>query len=389
MSEQPTPESLELLRRLVGFDTVSRNSNLALIDWVRDYLEGFGVASTLIFDATGKKANLFASLGPLDREGYVLSGHTDVVPVDGQAWSSDPFLLTRKGDKLYGRGACDMKAYLAVALAEVPRLVRRRLTRPVHLCFSYDEEVGCRGAPSLIEHMRQLEAAPLACIVGEPTEMNVVVAHKGNVRYRCVVNGHECHSALTHQGANAVEAAAELVAKLKAMARRKREHGPFDPAFDPPYTTVHTGNIQGGTAINIVPNECHFEFEIRYVPGEDPEVLMSELKDFSREVIEPEMRQASADTGVEFLFKSALTGLDTPASAEAARLTQLLAARQGTQKISFGTEGGLFGRASIPTVVCGPGSIEQAHKPDEWIEASQIAACEAFMARLAEQASAA
>ncbi|MDB5817819.1 MAG: acetylornithine deacetylase, partial [Rhizobacter sp.] len=378
--------AIELLRRLVAFDTVSRHSNLALIDWVRDYLDGHGVASTLIFDTTGTKANLFATIGPADREGYVLSGHTDVVPIDGQAWTSDPFTLTERGSKLYGRGASDMKAYIAVALAEVPRLLQRRLARPVHLCFSYDEEVGCKGAPSLIEHMRHLEAPPLVCIVGEPTEMEVVIAHKGNVRYRCTVNGHECHSALIDQGANAVEAAAELVAKLKSMARRKRDLGPFDAAFDPPYTTVHTGIISGGTAVNIVPKECHFEFEIRYIPGEDPEALMNELKAYSLDVIEPEMRRVSAETGVEFLFKSALTGLDTSPTAEAARITQLLAARQGTKKISFGTEGGLFGRASIPTVVCGPGSIEQAHKPDEWIEASQIAACEAFMARLADQA---
>jgi acetylornithine deacetylase len=387
-STAPSKNALEIVRRLVAFDTVSRNSNLALIDWVRNYLADFGVQSTLIFDATGAKANLFATIGRPDRAGYVLSGHTDVVPVDGQNWSSDPFAVAERDGRLYGRGACDMKSFIAVALATVPQLVASRLERPVHLCFSYDEEVGCRGAPSLIEHMQALEVPPLLCIVGEPTDMNVVIAHKGNVRYRCVVAGHECHSALTQNGANAVEAAAELVAKLKAMARRKKAQGPFDQEFDPPYTTVHTGTIQGGTAMNIVPKECHFDFEIRYVPEEDPEQLLNELKTYAREFIEPEMREVSASTGVEFLFRSSLHGLNTSATADATEFAKLLTGRSNTRKISFGTEGGLFGKAGIPTVVCGPGSIEQAHKPDEWVTLPQIAACEAFMAGLVARASA-
>lgn len=378
----PQPESLEMIRRLVGFDTTSRGSNLALIDFVRDYLDGLGVASELVFDESGKKANLFATLGPQDRGGIMLSGHTDVVPVDGQDWHSDPFALAEAGGRLYGRGTADMKSFIAVALALLPEIAGRALSTPLHLAFSYDEEVGCLGVRRLIAQLAQRPNRPSLCIVGEPTMMRPATGHKGKRSFRCHVRGRECHSALTHLGVNAVEAAAELVAHLKSMARRKRDKGPFDRAFSPPYTTVHTGLIRGGTALNIVPQECSFEFEFRLLPQEDAEALEGEIRAVARERLLPEMRAVAPGTDIAFEKLSGFPGLDTPQDAEVTQLAAALSGANGTEKVSFGTEGGLFHEAGIPTIVCGPGSIEEAHKPDEFIALEQVAACEAFMRRL-------
>lgn len=380
---QPAERSLEFIRRLVAFDTVSRHSNLQLIDWVRNHLDGFGIDSHLICDDTGTKANLFATIGPADRPGYVLSGHTDVVPVDGQQWSSEPFRLTEAGGRLVGRGSSDMKSFIAVALAAVPDFIAARPRVPIHFALSYDEELGCRGVPRMIDFMKANVARPKLCIIGEPTEMKVVVAHKGNKRFRCVVHGRSCHSAFTDRGVNAVEAACELVAKLKSIARRKIREGPFDSAFDPAYTTVHTGVIAGGTAMNIVPDECHFDFEFRHVPGDDPERLLDELRGYARDVIEPEMKRIDAATGVEFQFRSQLAGMAIDADDERVRFAVSLSERSDLGKISIGTEGGVFQAAGMPSLVCGPGSIDQAHKADEWIAPEQIAACERFMKRLA------
>ena len=386
MNHRPSATTMDIVQKLVSFDTVSRNSNLALIEWVRNYLNESGVRSHLIFDRDGQKANLFATIGPKGVPGIVLSGHTDVVPVDGQAWSTDPFAVTERDGRLVGRGTCDMKSFIAAVLGAVPAFVKADLATPVHLAFSYDEEVGCRGVPGILEFIRENGVAPRLCIIGEPTEMKVIVAHKGNKRYRCAVHGHECHSALADQGVNAVEAAAELVAKLKSIARRKASKGPFDGAFSPPYTTVHTGLIHGGTALNIVPNHCFFEFEFRYIPGDDPLILLHELEQYARTVLEPEMKAVNAGTGIEFQFKSQLAGLSTAIDADAVTFAKSLTTIEEVGKISFGTEGGLYQEAGIPSVVCGPGSIEQAHKPDEWIDASQIAACESFLSRLLQAA---
>jgi acetylornithine deacetylase len=378
----PLPESLEMIRRLVGFDTTSRGSNLALIDFVRDYLDGLGVASELVFDEAGNKANLFATLGPQDRGGIMLSGHTDVVPVDGQEWHSDPFTLAAKDDRLYGRGTADMKSFVAVALALLPEIAGRPLETPLHLALSYDEEVGCLGVRRLIAQLAPRPNRPLLCIVGEPTLMRPATGHKGKRSFRCHVRGLECHSALAHRGVNAVEAAAELVAHLKSMARRKRDEGPFDPAFSPPYTTVHTGVIHGGTALNIVPKECRFEFEFRLLPQEDADTLESEIRGLARDRLLPEMRAVAPATDIVFEPLSGFPGLDTPEDAEVTQLAAALSGANGTLKVSFGTEGGLFHEAGIPTIVCGPGSIGEAHKPDEFIALEQVSACEAFMRRL-------
>jgi acetylornithine deacetylase len=377
-----------MIRTLVGFDTTSRESNLALIEWVRDYLAGHGVASELFFDEERRKANLFATIGPKDRGGIALSGHTDVVPVDGQDWSTDPFALAEKDGRLYGRGTADMKSFLAVALALVPEFLARELATPIHLALSYDEEVGCLGVRRMIAGLEGRPDKPRLCIVGEPTEMKPVIGHKGKRSLRCHVRGYECHSALAHEGVNAVEAAAEIVAYLKSMARRFRDEGPYDPDFVPPYTTVHTGRISGGTALNIVPKDCRFDFEFRYLPGADSEALVDEVVRFASTRVEPEMKSVRPETGIRFEELTSFPGLATGAEEEITQLVLALTGANATGKVSFGTEAGLYQRAGIPTVVCGPGSIEQAHKPDEFISLEQVRACEGFLRRLLDRVTA-
>jgi acetylornithine deacetylase len=380
--------SVDMIRTLIGFDTTSRDSNLALIDWVRDYLAKHGVASDLTFDDERRKANLFATIGPKDRGGIALSGHTDVVPIDGQDWTTDPFELTEKDGRLYGRGTSDMKSFVGVALALVPELLERRLTTPIHLALSYDEEVGCLGVRRMIAALDGRADKPRLCIVGEPTLMKPVIGHKGKRSLRCRVHGYECHSALAHEGVNAVEAGAEIVAYLKSMARRFRDNGPYDQDFSPPYTTVHTGTIHGGTALNIVPKDCSFVFEFRYLPGTDGEALVEEVRRFAATRIEPEMKAVRPETGIDFEELTAFPGLQVETADEVTQLALSLTGANATGKVSFGTEAGLFQKAGIPTVVCGPGSIEQAHKPDEFIEIDQIRACEGFLRRLFDRAAA-
>ena len=377
----------EMVTRLVGFDTTSRNSNLALIEFVRDYLDSNKVTSELVFAEDRNKANLYATIGPQDRGGIMLSGHTDVVPVDDQDWRSDPFKIVEQEGRLYGRGSADMKSFIAVVLTLVPELVRRKLRTPIHLSFSYDEEVGCIGVRRLISVLGQRPNRPRLAIVGEPTSMQIGVAHKGKHVYRCHVHGHEAHSSQVNYGVNAVETAAELVTHLKAMARRKRDEGPFDPDFDPPYTSIHTGLIHGGTALNIVPKDCEFDFEFRPLPGEDVDALIGELRDLAATKLVPEMRAVQPHTGINIDDVSAAPALSTPVDAEVTQLVAALTGENATTKVAFGTEGGLFSAAGIPTVICGPGSIDQAHKPDEYVELDQIARCEAFLKRLIDRVS--
>jgi len=380
-------DKIELAKRLVSYDTTSRNSNLALIEFVRDYLDGYGIKSELVFDEAGGKANLYATVGPQDKSGILLSGHTDVVPIDDQDWHTDPFQLTEKEDRLYGRGSSDMKGFIATVLSLVPVLVQRDLRTPIHLAFSYDEEVGCLGVRRLIDLLAGRPNRPRLCIIGEPTMMQTGVSHKGKHTWRCQVHGHEAHSSLVHQGVNAIEAAAELIARLKEMARRKRDHGPFDPDFEPPYSTIHTGVIQGGTALNIVPRECTFDFEIRPLPGEDIEPMIAELRELAETRLLPEMRAVRPDTGITIEERSAAPALSTPEDAEVTQLVAALSGANVTVKVPFGTEGGLFSAAGIPSIICGPGSIDQAHKPDEFVALEQIARCEAFLQRLIDRVS--
>ncbi|BAO63025.1 acetylornithine deacetylase [Pseudomonas protegens] len=381
MSEQ---SSRELLARLVGFATVSRDSNLELIGFIRDYLASHGVHSELIYNPERTKANLFASIGPEDRGGVVLSGHTDVVPVDGQAWSVEPFVLSEREGRLYGRGTADMKGFIASVLAAVPGLTRRRLRLPVHLAFSYDEEVGCLGVRPMLERMQQRPHKPLLCLIGEPTELRPVLGHKGKLAMRCQVRGAACHSAYAPYGVNAIEYAARLIGKLGEIGSRLAQPEHHDPRFDPPFSTVQTGTIQGGRALNIVPAECQFDFEVRTLPGYDAQAVVDQLQGYARDQLLPQMQAVQADTGIVLQPLSAYPGLATAADSEAAELLALLSGSRDFGTVAFGTEGGLFHQAGIPTVVCGPGSMDQGHKPDEFISLEQLHACDALLLRLGD-----
>ncbi len=383
------PETLSIIERLIGFDTTSRDSNLGLIEWARDYLKDYGIESRLTYDAGGNKANLFATVQKGAKPGIVLSGHTDVVPVDGQNWASDPFKATLIEDKLYGRGACDMKSYLAVILAMAPRFAAANLKAPIHFALSYDEEVGCIGARRLLDDLARNDIRPAGAVIGEPTGMQPVIAHKGKRSYQCCVHGKEAHSALTPQGVNAIEYAARIISYIRHMAERMQACEPRDYGFDVPFTTLQTGVIAGGTAGNIVPRECKFQFEFRYLPGADPEALEREIKDYAESVILPEMRRTDPATGISFETKAEIPGLNTTEEAQLARLAQDLSRNKSAAKVAYATEGGLFQRAGIPAIICGPGSIAQAHKPDEYVTLEQVALCESFMERLLEQMSAA
>lgn len=380
----PRPETVAMLRRLIAFDTTSRDSNLDLIDFVRDYLRDHGIDSRLTHDDSGRKANLYAVLGaPAQGGGLMLSGHTDVVPVDDQDWHSNPFALSERDGRLYGRGTCDMKGFIAVALALVPELRQAPLHRPIHLAFTFDEEVGCIGARQLAEQLRALTSRPGCCVIGEPTGMRVVDGHKGRFAMRCHVHGAEGHSAFPQQACNAVEVAAEMIAFLRQMARRLRQDGPLDHAFDPPHTTVQTGTVHGGVALNIVPRHCSFEFEIRNLPAQDPLALVSELRRFATERLLPDMRQTAADAGIDFEQMSHVPGLAPGRDEDFVKSVLAASGGNAPHKVSFGTEAGLYQRADIPTVVCGPGEIAQAHKPDEFVAMDQLARCESFLLRLA------
>lgn len=376
--------SREWLAELVAFPTVSRESNLALIECVRAYLNSLGVACWIDYNAGRTKANLFASIGPQDRGGVLLSGHTDVVPVDGQAWSLPPFELTEREGRLYGRGTADMKGYIACVLALVPRLLEKPLRLPVHLALSYDEEVGCLGVRSLLAELQRRPNRPRLCIIGEPTELKPVLGHKGKLAMRCQVHGAACHSAYAPQGVNAIEYAARLIGRLGEIGQRLAEPQRFDARFDPPYSTVQTGLIQGGRALNIVPAECQFDFEVRALPADDPQAVADELRAYAEAELLPQMRARSAASAICFEELSAYPGLATDPHGEAAELLAHLCGRSDFGTVAFGTEGGLFDAAGIPTVVCGPGSMDQGHKPDEFVTQQQLDGCDAMLARLAE-----
>lgn len=377
--------SVEILRRLVAFPTVSRDSNLDLVHYVRDRLAPYDADVRLTYDDERRKANLFATLGPRGDGGIVLSGHTDVVPVEGQAWDADPFAMREGEGRLYGRGTADMKGFLACVLAALPEFVERGLKTPLHLAFSYDEEVGCLGVGRLISDFRRAGVRPGACIVGEPTEMRPVIAHKGKKNYRCTVRGLAGHSAYAPRGVNAVEYAAEAIAFLKGLARRHRNEGPYDRGFDVAHTTVHTGTVRGGAALNVIPHECVFDFEFRHLPGDDPDRLLHEFRSYVRARLEPEMRAVHAAAGFIIEPLSEIPMLESSPESEVAALAQALSGSRDFGKVSYGTDGSQFQRAGIPTVVCGPGSILQAHKPNEYVELEQISRCEAFLRRLADR----
>ena len=374
--------SEQILERLIAFDTTSTQSNLALIDFVRDLLDQHGIESQLVFSEDRNCANLYASIGPDDRGGIMLSGHTDVVPTTGQDWHSDPYRMKQSEDLLYGRGACDMKGFIACVLAALPQMTSARLTTPLHLAFSYDEEIGCVGARRLVETMAGFEVKPKLGLIGEPTSMNMVLGHKGKVSYRVTVSGLSCHSAYITSGVNAVEYAAELIAFIRGMNRRVQQDL-TDDSYSVPFTTFHVGNISGGTALNIVPRECRFEFEIRNLPQQDLDELVHEIKHYASDTLLPDMRARYPDSMIRFDEISYYPGLHTdPASTVVACTRAINPVDRIGDNVSFGTEAGLFDSLDINSLVCGPGSIEQAHKPDEFVSREQLACCDRMLENL-------
>jgi len=380
---RPSDRTLEILRTLVGFDTVSHRSNLGLIEWVRDRLAAQGVTSRLTYDADRRKANLFATIGAPRPGGLVLSGHTDVVPVEGQAWTSDPFTLTERDGKLFGRGSADMKGFIASALATVPDMLAADLPAPIHLALSYDEEVGCFGARGLIADLQEAGFAPAGCIVGEPTLMAPIVSHKGTWRLRCCVRGREAHSAMPTHGVNAIEYAAELVVFMRDIAARFVREETHDNEFPVPFSTIQTTTIAGGTAQNIVPNACELVVDLRTMPQTSFETLHQEILDFAAR-LDARMKAAFPETGMQVEFLAGVPAFVVADTAPIVDYARRLARTQGAGKVTFGTEAGLFTQAGIPTVVLGPGSIDDAHRPDEFVSLEQMAACDAFMRRIIE-----
>lgn len=372
-----------ILDRLVGFATVSRDTNLPLIDWVEEYLAGFGIRAVRVWNADRTKANLYASVGPDVEGGVVLSGHTDVVPVDGQAWSTDPWTVSERDGRLYGRGTCDMKGFVALALAAVPMALVAGVKRPLQLALSYDEELGCDGCIDMVEEMARVLPRASAVIVGEPSRMKVVTGHKGGIGYRVDVKGYEVHSSLIDRGVSAVMEAGRLVQWVndRNAENRARVPGPLAAPFDPPWTTLHVGQIRGGTADNITAADCHLTIDMRPVPGEASEDWQ---RAFEAEVarIEAGMRAVRPDTSITLdrYFDLPMLGPEDQGAAE--RLARALTGDNGTHVVSYGTEGGHFQRAGYSTVVCGPGDIAQAHQPDEYIELSEFRAGLEFMERL-------
>lgn len=375
-----------MLDALVGFPTVSRDSNLALVRFVGEYLRSHGVSARVVDSDCGRKANLYASVGPARPGGVVLSGHTDVVPVDGQDWHSDPFRVVERDGRLYGRGTCDMKAFIAIALALVPEM--QRLERPIHFALSYDEEVGCLGAPRLIEAMVADVPAPAAVIVGEPTEMRVVTAHKSMFIFDTHVDGFEAHSSKQNLGVPAVMVAGRLVNWLAEQQDRNRERADPDCAFEPGYSTLHCGVIEGGTAQNITARHCRFVTDIRTLPGEDPMDFFRALERFARDELEPAMRRVHPGTGIRFEIRSQVPGFQAAEDEPAVVLAKRLTGQNTTESVAYGAEAGQFQRAGLSVAMCGPGSIDQAHQPNEYISVEQFEQGVAFMRRLIAQLSA-
>ena len=375
--------SRTLLERLVAFDTTSRESNLALIDFVWHYLTDLGVNCELIHNAGCSKANLYARLGPAGSGGILLSGHSDVVPVDGQNWSVPPFALSERDGKLYGRGTADMKGFIACMLAAVPHFLAQPLAQPLHLAISYDEEVGCLGVRTLLDVLASRPEKPDLCLIGEPTELQPVLGHKGKLAVRCEVQGAACHSAYAPQGVNAIQYAAKLIHRLTAIGEVFAAPERQDTRFDPPFTTVQTGLIQGGRALNIVPAECTFDFEVRTLPQDDAQQVAEELERYAQRELLPQMRAVNSDTEIRFYPLSSYPGLYTAAQSAAAQLLAHLTGSEAFSTVAFGTEGGLFHQAGIPSVICGPGSMAQGHKPDEFITIEQLDACDAMLRCLA------
>ncbi|MBU2998572.1 acetylornithine deacetylase [Roseovarius nubinhibens] len=377
--------SAEILDRLIGFDTVSRNPNIDLMRFIQGLLAEVGVEAELIPDSDGKKANLLATIGPRDGRGVMLSGHTDVVPVDGQDWTKPAFRLTQEDGKYFGRGTADMKGFVACALAAGLKAAKRELKTPLHLAFSYDEEIGCQGVRSMIDLLRDAPVRPAMCIVGEPTSLTVATGHKGKIALKARCVGREGHSALAPLAMNALHLGCDLVSVLREVQDDLRERGAQDGDYDVSYTTVHAAKMQGGVALNIVPNLCEVDFEIRNLAQDDPQKILAGIRDRADEIV-ARVRDHAPEASIEISENFSYPGLDTPGTAEVVGFVKSLTGGNATCKVAFGTEGGLFSQElSIPTVVCGPGSMMQGHKPDEFVEVSQIERCDSMLDTLLDR----
>lgn len=388
-AQTPSELSLHIIRQLIRFDTVSNNSNLPLIEWVQSYLDSHDIASRLSYDSDGRKANLFATVGPGNADGIVLSGHTDTVPVTGQKWNTSPFEAVVSNGKLYGRGAADMKSFIGVCLSLVPQMKAMRLTRPIHLAFTFDEETSMLGVRTLIADLRDAGITPFACVVGEPTELKAIVGHKGRRAMTCCVRGKSAHSSIPSHGVNAIEYAAKIIAHLDGMAQRYKKNEERHYGYDVPYSTILTTTIRGGLSPNTVPDECTFDFEFRHLPWTDPESLETEIKAFAEKQVRQAMARESGGCEVSFETHCSFpafeamerTGLRMdPATSKL--LGMLEKGESSLGYMSFGTEATWFRDAGIATVICGPGSVEQAHKPDEYVSLAQIAQCEQLLLQL-------
>jgi acetylornithine deacetylase len=383
----PSAASRAMIERLIAFNTVSRDSNLGLIEWVRDYLQGFGATTRLTHDASAKKANLFATLGDSKKPGLILSGHTDVVPVDGQNWDTDPFTATERDGKLYARGSADMKGFIGIILAQAPKFVAalndQRLDAPLHYALSYDEEVGCLGVRGMIADLEEQGIRPAGCVVGEPTSMQPIIAHKGTHRFRCAVHGREAHSSYVTHGVNAIEYAARLVVFIRQLADRLAQLEQRDYGFTVPYSTLSTGLIQGGIAANVVPKDCVFQFDMRTLPQASPDALYQEIRTYA-ESLAAEMRRIDANSGIDLQWLSQTAGLAAAETDAIVQWAMQLSRNTSVGKVCYGTEAGLFQKMGVPTVICGPGDIAEAHRPNEFVALDQLAQCESFMDRILE-----
>jgi acetylornithine deacetylase len=378
-------DSISILEKLIAFPTVSRNSNLDLIEYVAGLLDEHGITHQLIHSEDGHKANLFATIGPAGVPGIMLSGHTDVVPVDGQDWTLPPFALTARDGRLYGRGAADMKGFVACALALCLKASKMQLRTPLNLALSYDEEIGCIGVRSLVDMLAGAPQPPLLCIVGEPTDMQVATGHKGKIGARAFCKGREGHSALAPLALNAIHLGCDFVAALRGEQDRLAREGTRDPDYDIPYTTVHVGKINAGVALNIVPNLCQLDFEIRNVAADNAEHILDRLRGEAARIAAA-AKEKAPEAAIDIEVFNTYPGLDTPPDSQAVAFVKSLTGGNSTMKVAFGTEGGLFSRdLGTPTVVCGPGSMAQGHKPDEFVSVEQMRRCEAMLDKLLER----
>jgi acetylornithine deacetylase len=381
----PSAAARSMIERLISFNTVSRDSNLGLIEWVRDYLTKLGATTRLTHDASGKKANLFATLGDSKKPGLILSGHTDVVPVDGQSWDTDPFAAIERDGKLFARGSADMKGFIGIALAQAPKFLAalnaNRLDAPLHYALSYDEEVGCLGVRGLIRDLQENGIRPAGCVVGEPTSMQPIIAHKGTHRFRCAVRGREAHSSYVTHGVNAIEYAARLVVYIRQIADRLAQFEQRDNGFTVPYTTLSTGLIRGGIAANVIPKDCEFQFDMRTLPQASPDALYQEIRAYA-ETLTREMQVIDSEAGIDLVWSAQTVGLAAAETDAIVQWAMRLSRNPQVGKVSYGTEAGLFQQMGVPAVICGPGDIAEAHRPNEYVALEQLAQCESFMNRI-------